>query len=180
MQHIRTNKLSDAFVWLQLTYSSLKLDAFVVFGALTLAVVLMCTGAYQEAVRQASLFLALMPQQDATLMQLVNLVNQYGLAVFIAVCYFSNVSKGGKRRELLIDALCIAVGVLLPQLAFHVSWLATAQDIINTYGLTVSAAVVNTISLEWLTVCALVILSGVVALQARRLGSPKVRAKASK
>lgn len=169
MQNVRRNKLADVLAWLELTYSSLKLDAFAILGAIALTIVLMCAGAYHEALQQASMFLAVTPQQDATLMQVVNLINQYGLGVLIAICYFSNVSEGGKRRELLIDALCIAVGVLLPQLVFHVSWLYIAQEMIRTYSLTVSPAVVNTINLEWLTVWGLSLLFGIVALQARRL-----------
>jgi hypothetical protein len=156
-----------------LTYSNLKLDVYILVGVIAIAIAAMCLGAYQEAVQQASLFLALTPQQESTMMQVVNLINQYGLGVLIAICYFSNVSGGGKRRELLMDALCIAVGVLLPQLVFHISWLYTAHSIINTYNLTISAAAVNVISLEWLTVCALAIVSGLVALQARRLKTPK-------
>ena len=169
MQNIRPNKVSDALAWIQLTYSSLKLDTFVLLGAIALTIVLMCAGAYQEAVRQASLFLAVTPQQDITMMQVVNLINQYGLGVLIAICYFSNVSEGGKRRELLIDALCIAVGVLLPQLVFHVSWLYTTQGIINLYGLTVSPEVVNTFGMEWLAVWTLSMIFGLVAFQAQRL-----------
>jgi hypothetical protein len=97
------------------------------------------------------------------------------LGVLVAICYFSNVSEGGKRRELVIDALCIAVGVLLPQLVFHISWLYIAQEIISTYNLSVSPAVVNTINLEWLTVWGLSFLFGIVALQARRIEPPSKR-----
>ncbi len=172
MQNIRRIKLADALAWLELSYSSLKLDAFAIFAAIALTIVLMCAGAYQEAVRQASLFLAVTPQQDATLMQVTNLINQYGLGLLVAICYFSNVSGQGRRRELVIDALCIALGVLLPQIVFHVSWLYIAREIINTYGLTVGPAVVNTINLEWQIVWGLSLLIGLVALQARRLELP--------
>ncbi len=203
MQNTRTNRLSDAFAWVELTYSSLKLDTYLLIGAIVLTIILMCAGAYQEAVRQASLFLAVIPQQEATLMQVVNLINgavgepltsppgplsiqwrggdkpqrvsttngfansiinQYGLGLLIAICYFSNVSESGKRRELLLDVLCIAAGVLVPQLVFHVSWLYTAQGIINIYGLTVSPEVVNTIGMEWFTVWGLSMIVGLVAL----------------
>ena len=175
MQNVRTSKLGDALTWVELTYNNIKLEVYVFFGVLAIIIVVMCLGAYLEALQQASLFLALTPQQDAAMMQVMNLINQYGLGVLVAICYFSNVWGGGKRRDLLLDALCIAAAVLLPQLVFHSAWLYAAHTIINTYGLTVSAAVVNTVSLEWLTVGGLCVVSGMVALQARRLKMPKPR-----
>lgn len=153
MQHTRNqNRFGNAVAWLQHTYSSLKLDSLVIFGVVGLMIALMCAGAYQEAVTQAYAFLNMTSEQNPTVMELVNIVNQYGLAALIALCYFSNVSEGGTRRELTIDLLTIAVGFLMPTLVFHASWLYITNDLISTFTLTVNHVAVNAINLEWVIV----------------------------
>jgi hypothetical protein len=157
MQQMRThNKLGDALAWVQLTYSSLKLDAIVIFGVIGLMIALMSMGAYQEALKQAHLFLGMTPEQDAGVMQIVDIVNQYGLAALIGLCYFSNVTgEGAKRRELMIDLLTIAAGFLMPNLVFHAAWLYTTNDLISANTLTINYAAVSTINLEWVIVWAI-------------------------
>lgn len=137
---------------LELTYSSLKLDVYVVFGLIALVILVMCGGAYQEAVQQAGLYLGVTLPQDPTLMEIVRIVNQFGLAALIAICYLSNVTNGGKRRELLIDGITVAVGFLLPQLTFHATWLYVTNELIYTQGMLVNSTVVSTIHAEWLIV----------------------------
>jgi hypothetical protein len=145
----KNNPLSNALTWLELTYSNIKLNTFAVFAIIGLLIAILSAGAYQEAVTQASAFMGLAAQPDTLMTQVIHLVNQYGLGVLIAVCYFSNATHGGKRRELVVDAISIALGILLPQLVYHSTWLFTTQNIINTYLSAVSTQVVNAINLEW-------------------------------
>jgi hypothetical protein len=169
MQITRPNFVSDLLTRLELTYSSLKVDAYVVFGLIALVTLIMCGGAYQAAVQQASLYLGVTPQQDPTLMQIANLVNQYGLAVLIAICYVSNVTRGGKRRELLVDAICVAVGFLLPQLTFHATWLYVTRELIITQAMLLNSAVVSAIHMEWVTVLGATLALVALALQSWRI-----------
>lgn len=153
MQETRSNsRLADALAWLELTYSQLKVDTYIVFGMIALVITLLSAGAYQEAVVQASAFLGVprLPNEGVT--PVISLINQYGLGVLIAVCYFSNATKGGKRRELVVDALTIALGVLIPQLVFHATWLFVAHEVVNTRVPMVTMLVVNAINQEWLIV----------------------------
>lgn len=153
MQNTRANTfVSNALNWVELTYSSLRVDAYAVFGVITLLVILLCAGAYQEAVNQAYLALGTESPQAPGMMQIVNLVNQYGLALLVAICYFSNATESGTRRELFIDIVSIALGVLLPQLVFHTTTVWTMQDIIVNTNLSVNAAVVSAINTEWMIV----------------------------
>lgn len=153
MQNTRaTTVFSNALTWVELTYSSLKVDAYAVFGVITLLIVLLCAGAYQEAVQQAYLALGSTSPQDPGMMQIVGGVNQYGLALLVAICYFSNATEKGTRRELFIDVVSIALGVLLPQLVFHTTTVWTMQDIIVNTNLSVNAAVVSAINTEWMIV----------------------------
>jgi hypothetical protein len=175
MQNARTNnKAVDALAWVQLTYSSLKIDFYVVFAVIGLMVLLMCAGAYQEAVKQAYLFLQMQPEQDANVMQVVDIVNQYGFAALIALCYFSNVTEGGKRREMMVDLLTITVGLLMPNLVFHAAWLYTTNDLINSRVLTVNHAAVSAINLEWMIVWAISMLLVGAALFSWRIASRSI------
>ena len=153
MQNTRTNSMfSNALTWVELTYSSLKVDSYAVFGVITLLVVLLCAGAYQEAVHQAYLALGTTSPQAPGMMQIVNLVNQYGLALLVAICYFSNATEKGMRREMFIDIVSIALGVLLPQLVFHATTVWTMQDVILSANMSVGGAVVSAMNTEWLIV----------------------------
>ncbi len=169
MQQTRTPVLSNALTWLELTYSSLKADSLVIFGVITLVIALLCAGAYQEAVWQASLSLSLTPPQEPTVMRIVDLVNQYGLGVLVAICYFSNVTDSGTRREMLVDVVCITAGVLLPQLVFHGTTVWTLQDLIAANNLSVGSAVVSALNLEWLVVWGLSMSLVGLAFWARRI-----------
>lgn len=153
MQNTRaTSLMTNAISWVELTYSSLKVDAYAVFGVITLLVVLLCAGAYQEAVHQAYVGLGTTSPQAPGMMQIVDLVNQYGLALLVAICYFSNATEKGTRREMFIDVVSIALGVLLPQLVFHATTVWTMQDVIINTNLSVNAAVVGAINTEWMIV----------------------------
>jgi hypothetical protein len=146
----KNNPLSNALAWLELTYSNIRMNTFVVFAVIGLGIAILCAGAYHEAAQQASAFMGLSSQPESLITQVIHLVNQYGLGVLVAICYFSNATHGGKRRELVVDAICIVLGVLLPQLVYHSTWLYVTQDIINTYLTAVSTQVVNAINLEWM------------------------------
>ena len=153
MQNTRANTMfSNALNWVELTYSSLRVDSYAVFGVITLLVVLLCAGAYQEAVRQAYVALGTTSPQAPGMMQIVDLVNQYGLALLVAICYFSNATEKGVRREMFIDIVSISLGVLLPQLVFHATTVWTMQDVILNSNLTVNGAVVSAMNTEWLIV----------------------------
>lgn len=169
VQQAIPKQLSGVLARFEGTYSKLKVDALVVFATLGLLVALMCVGAYQEAVRQGSFYLGVMPEQDPFIMQVVSLVNQYGLAALIALCYFSNVSHDSKRRELMIDALCIGFGAALPQLTFHATWLYVLYDLITTNAQTVSSVTVGAIYTEWLVTLGLVALTAGLIAQAVRV-----------
>lgn len=159
MQNARAlNMVSNAVNWVELTYSSLKVDAYAVFGVITLLVVLLCAGAYQEAVHQAYLALGSTSPQAPEMMNIVSLVNQYGLALLVAICYFSNATERGTRRELFIDIVSISLGVLLPQLVFHATTVWTMQDVILSTNISVNGAVVAAINTEWMIVWALSLL----------------------
>ncbi len=159
MQNTRAlNMVSGALNWVELTYSSLKVDAYAVFGVITLLVVLLCAGAYQEAVHQAYLALNSTSPQAPEMMNIVSLVNQYGLALLVAICYFSNATERGTRREMFIDIVSISLGVLLPQLVFHATTVWTMQDVILNTNISVNGAVVAAMNTEWLIVWALSLL----------------------
>lgn len=152
MQDTRTGTLTNALAWLEQGYSSLKLDALAVFAVISLLIVLLCAGAYQDAVRQAHLALGVPAPQDSTVIEIVQLVNQYGLALLVAICYFSNATSGGLRREMMIDMVSIALGVLLPQLVFHATTVWTMQNVIIANSLNVNGSVVHALNMEWLIV----------------------------
>lgn len=156
MQNTRAlNMVSTAVNWVEMTYSSLRVDAYAVFGVITLLVVLLCAGAYQEAVHQAYIALGSTSPQAPEMMNIVSLVNQYGLALLVGICYFSNATERGTRRELFIDIVSISLGVLLPQLVFHATTVWTMQDVIVNTNLTVNGAVVSAMNTEWMIVWAL-------------------------
>lgn len=152
MQISRPDFVSNLLTRIELSYSSLRLDTYVIFGLISLVILVMCGGAYQEAVQQASLYLGVTPDQDPTMMAVVGLVNQYGLAVLVAICYFSNITQSGTRRELLVDAVTLAIGFLLPQLTFHSTWLYSVRELVVGQNMMVNSGVVNAINIEWLIV----------------------------
>ncbi|MDX2161565.1 MAG: hypothetical protein SF162_09590 [bacterium] len=150
--------LSDALAWLELTYSNLKIESYLIFVIVGLLIAVMSVGAHQEAVRQSSLFFGVVPAQTepSLVNSVLRLVNDYGFAALIAVCYFSNATKGDKRRELTVDALCIAFGLIIPQLVFHGSWLFMAHQFVNTRIPVISALQFNGTTGEWLITFGLV------------------------
>lgn len=169
MQISRPNFVSNLLIRLELSYSSLKIDAYVIFGLIALVIVVMCGGAYQDAVRQASEYLSVAPQQDPTMMWVADLINQYGLAFLVALCYFSNITNSGRRREMIVDAITVAIGFLLPQLTFHSTWLYVTHEIIAAQGMMINSAVVTTINIEWLIVLATTLLLLWLAQQTWRI-----------
>lgn len=180
MQETRTNTLGNALSWLEQGYSALKIDALAVFGVITMLILLLCAGAYQEAVRQAHLALGLTAPQDSTVMQIVHMVNQYGLAVLVAICYFSNATTGGLRREMVIDIVSISLGVLLPQLVFHATTIWTMQDVIVSTNMTVNAGVVSAINTEWMIVWVLSMLVVGLAFSTWRVAQRTTRRPAAR
>lgn len=152
MEDTRSTVLGNAMTWVELTYSSVKLDALAVFGVITLIILLLCTGAYQEAVRQAHLAFNAPTPQDPAMMPIVNLVNQYGTGLLVAICYFSNATKSGLRREMFIDIVTIALGVLLPQLVFHATYVWTTQEVVTANNFGVNGSVIQTLNMEWMLV----------------------------
>ena len=58
----------------------------------------------------------------------------------------------GTRREVLVDAVTIASGFLLPQVVFHATWIFVTEQIITTQALTVSAPLVSSLNQAWLLV----------------------------
>ena len=158
MQNTRPNKssLADALAWLELTYSNLKINTFVIFALIGVLIALMSIGAYQQAAQQATFFLGVPPTITETnvLNQVLRFVSDYGLAGVIAICYFSNATQGSKRRELTVDALSIALAIIVPQVVFHAGWLWTVQSLITTRVPVVAAAGVAVINQEWLTTVA--------------------------
>lgn len=169
MQISRPNFVSNLLTRLELSYSSLRIDTYVIFGLIAPVIAVMCGGAYQDAVRQASAYLSVTTQQDPTMMSVVNLVNQYGLALLIAICYLSNITKSGRRRELLVDAITVAIGFFLPQLTFHSTWLYVTHEIVAAQGMMVNSAVVTAINIEWLIVLGTTVLLLILAQHTWRI-----------
>jgi hypothetical protein len=169
VQISRPNFVSNLLTRLELSYSSLRIDTYVIFGLIALVIAVMCGGAYQDAVRQASAYLSVTTQQDPTMMSVVNLVNQYGLALLIAICYLSNITKSGRRRELLVDAITVAIGFFLPQLTFHSTWLYVTHEIVAAQGMMVNSAVVTAINIEWLIVLGTTVLLLILAQHTWRI-----------
>jgi hypothetical protein len=172
-------KVAGVFTRLESTYSKVKLDAVVVFATMGLLILLMCAGAYQEAVRQASFYLGIMPDQNTAVMQVVEVVNRYGLAGLIAMCYFTNVSQGSKKRELFIDGISIAFGALLPQLAFHATWLYVIHSLITSRAATVSSSTLQAVYTEWLVVAGVGVLLIALGIQTWRILNKSSKAEAA-
>src|SRR5690606_21037685 len=158
-------------------YSALKIDALAVFGVITMLILLLCAGAYQEAVRQAHLALGLTAPQAATGLEVVHMGNQYSLALLVARCYFSNSTTGGLRREMVIDIVSISLGVLLPQLVFHATTVFTMQNLIVANNISVNSSVVSALNTEWLIVWSLsMLVVGLAFLTWRVVHKPRLRA----
>jgi hypothetical protein len=86
----------------------------------------------------------------------------------VAICYFSNATDSGTRREMFIDGVSIAVGVLLPQLVFHATSVWAMQDIISVNNFSINSGAVQALNMEWVIVWAIsMMLVGLAALTYR-------------
>jgi hypothetical protein len=155
--------------WIQLRRRVLQFNTIVLLIILSMVMLVMSVGSTIQAIvaaHQPFMLVAPIAPIVVTITSVLPIVGFIGLAIF---SYFTNLSQqSNDRRELIVDAIVLAMAAVVPQVIFRAAWIATTHYIVTSRDYIVTTEMLVNNNLQWLLTIGLGITAFVLGWILRR------------